>query len=537
MSHEIRTHRGQPHRPILSTSVEPVRSDLAEAADRILGKRMKEAPLGSVVSPATQRMVSRLAGGLMNPNQNLGVAQGVPRDERTGFPEIHQALPGGATGPRGTVVDGVKAGFQKARAERRELLDKFSSSPELSDLAKSMRTNDLPALLSLHQKGLLAKKDIKGQTVTETLLGLTQGPLLRDTAGQEIDRKALLGQLVTDLDDPKVIWQGRGNTCGATSSSIHLAQTRPAEYARITAELAKPPGEALLPDGKSKIEALQSQINDDRSRSLTGQLLQPAFMEFANGDKYDYQVDKDSEAHQLNANALLHKTRLPSIGTGPIYGKFDAAEKTRHVAATLGRQIPGLTQPEMARLTTALFGQEYEVLGSGLSVGDVRRSLTQRAKPKNKAALEALDQQRLPAFVLMDADHGMTTEKTMAGALLKRAFPGILDKAALEGHLGKEAQDAIKAKRQIVMPADGFHWILVREIKDGRVYFDDPNRPSKAQLDPNDKARRDSDDPAYKYRYRPDGFQVDEQTGLASMPVDKFKETVWSVVVPKRQPN
>ncbi len=531
MSHEIRTNQNQPHRPIISPSIEKVASNLAGVADSILGNPAGEAPLGSVVSPATQRMVSRLTGGLMNPNQNLGVTQGVPRDERTGLPEIHQAL------PSGMLAEGVKAGVKKARADRREVLEKFSSNPELLGLAKTMRTNDLPALLSLQQKGILAKKDIKGQTVTESLLGLAQGPLIKDTDGKEIDRKALLGQLVTDLDDPKVIWQGRGNTCGATSSSIYLAQTRPAEYARITAELAKPPGEALLPDGKNKIRALQSQINNDRSRSLTGQLLQPAFMEFANGDKYDYKVDKDSEAHKHNANALLHKSSLPAIGTGPIYAKFDASEKTRHLAATLGHQIPGLTQPEMARLTTALFGQEHEVLGSDLSIGDVRRSLTQRAKPKNKAALEALDQRRLPAFVLMDADHGMKTEKTMVGALLKRTFPGMLDKSALEGLLGKEAQDAIKAKRKIVMPADGFHWVLVREIKDGRVYFDDPNRPSKAQLDPNDKARRDSDDPAYKYRYRPDGFQVDEQSGLSSMPIDNFKETVWSVVVPKQQPN
>lgn len=108
--------------------------------------------------------------------------------------------------------------------------------------------------------------------------------------GPRLDGDKLLADLVQELHDPSAINQQRNNTCGATSASMHLARHRPAEYARLVADLALK-GKARLADGSEWRR--EDAAGAARGRSQSQHLLQPVFTEIGNGWR-DYNDKNDS---------------------------------------------------------------------------------------------------------------------------------------------------------------------------------------------------------------------------------------------------
>lgn len=121
-----------------------------------------------------------------------------------------------------------------------------------------------------------------------------------------IDRSALVGQTIIELDDASTVNQRTRNTCGATACQVILANRQPAEYARLVSDLASPAGRATLANG----DAISRPANwnaADGGRSVPSRLLQPAFMEYANGlSSYDNASDLN-----LRLNATTYQGLYP----------------------------------------------------------------------------------------------------------------------------------------------------------------------------------------------------------------------------------
>lgn len=355
--------------------------------------------------------------------------------------------------------------------------------PRLAQLEGLLKNepDGLAALHRLQSRGLLSSQDSQGKSLLDNVYQMSRQELIPELKNR---RAELVSQSLQDVDNPNEIFQGHRETCGATSASIVVAQDRPGEYMRLLKDLSGP-GKSVLADGKGVIETKPDAfdervranplhlgglgpaagsnptIGSESKRTVTGLLLQPALMEFADGSA-DY--DNQTQRH------------------------------TRSNWATRG--IGGLLPDEQQRLAEALLGRKFETLG-GLGVD----ALIPGHRPDYGETAEALKRfqtKDFPAFANLDVDQGSGSH----------------------------------------MPAEGSHWVAIRDVRQDengqyRVYFEDPNRltlkpgkDGKPELripDPEDK----------NPRYRPSGYQVDEN-GQASMPLDQFYQAMWALVTPKR---
>ena len=129
----------------------------------------------------------------------------------------------------------------------------------------------LTSLIKLNETGRLTP------AVLDNLIKLkTASPLCEDLKD---DRLSLIRSVLQDIAFPEKINQHGKGTCSATSVQILLATDNPAQYINLVSELASPEGKA-----KSTLigaERMPNSLTDDCSgRSITGRLLQPAFMEY-----------------------------------------------------------------------------------------------------------------------------------------------------------------------------------------------------------------------------------------------------------------
>ena len=97
-----------------------------------------------------------------------------------------------------------------------------------------------------------------------------------------------------------------------------FATRKPAEYVALVANLASASGRALLDDKTGDAEETivrepGTELDDKSGRSLSNRLVQPAFIEYANGkgNDYDNAADKDSRGlsglHITGTERLLKK--------------------------------------------------------------------------------------------------------------------------------------------------------------------------------------------------------------------------------------
>jgi hypothetical protein len=135
---------------------------------------------------------------------------------------------------------------------------------------------------------------------------------------RDLTGASMLASTVRELYDPQACLQGDRQTCGAASAQILMAREAPSEYVRLVTGLAFE-GRAGLYNGGTMTREPDWNADPADKRSLTGQLLQSAFMEYANGqDDYNASIDATRPADNQAA----------------------------------ARQ--GLTSPEMQRLMTAI---------------------------------------------------------------------------------------------------------------------------------------------------------------------------------------
>lgn len=176
-------------------------------------------------------------------------------------------------------------------------------------------------------------------TALSEVARLAASPLHPSFAQNGITTAQALDSLITDLANPRDVYQGEAGTCTVTSMQYDLVSRQPGEYARIIADLAVDGRSTLRGDGNgdgardvlyAQTEYLRPGREGDRRR-LTEVWFQSSAMELANGE-LDYNARYD-----ININ----NRPLPS-------GEFGAYETFSG--------LYGLQQQEMLE---ALFDVDY----------------------------------------------------------------------------------------------------------------------------------------------------------------------------------
>lgn len=142
-------------------------------------------------------------------------------------------------------------------------------------------------------KGLLESQRLTPELLS-ALEQLQTAPLHPELEPQ---RTSLLRSALQELAYPERIEQHSKGTCAPTTVQILLALKNPVQYLNILKDLASPSGQVSSAHlhGPARIEREADTLKDDKSgRSLSSRLLQPAFMEYANGEEnYDNAKDRN----------------------------------------------------------------------------------------------------------------------------------------------------------------------------------------------------------------------------------------------------
>lgn len=211
------------------------------------------------------------------------------------------------------------AELEKLSPEEREQYLAVKAELEAQDDPKSVL-----ALQKLLFEGRLpGAEDLEGGGTLLDNLATLADP--NTPLAEGIDRGELLADVVHEVAVPSATAQGNRGTCAATSVAIHLMRDNPAEYVRLMTGLASPEGEVKLANGDT-IRREDGTIGDDGStRSLAQRLIEPAFMEYANGDDLDYRndlngsYDEDGDRKQGG----LYSDQVDRLLQGVFDRKFD----------------------------------------------------------------------------------------------------------------------------------------------------------------------------------------------------------------------
>ncbi|PIQ23257.1 hypothetical protein COW36_18825 [bacterium (Candidatus Blackallbacteria) CG17_big_fil_post_rev_8_21_14_2_50_48_46] len=144
-------------------------------------------------------------------------------------------------------------------------------------------------------QGLISSHRLSPQLLA-ALDKFREAPLHESLTSQ---RMTLIRSALQELAFPEKIEQHSKGTCAPTTVQILLSLKNPELYLQLLADLASPSGEVARDhlNGNRGMEREADTLIDDRSgRSLSSRLIQPAFMEYANGDQsYDNQKDRNSD--------------------------------------------------------------------------------------------------------------------------------------------------------------------------------------------------------------------------------------------------
>lgn len=165
---------------------------------------------------------------------------------------------------------------------------------------------------------------------------IAEGPL-----ASTIDRQTLLAETLAEIDTPGRITQGTKLTCESASTQIMLVTREPAHYALLVAALAGHGGNATLAGGETVARVSDWHATNDLWRSEPSRLIQPAFAVYGNAPlAYSNTRDKNSQG------------------------------------------LSGLTDPQLAKLLSAVFATPFTALTPADSTPDARLAALRAAFAK-----------------------------------------------------------------------------------------------------------------------------------------------------------
>ncbi|HEY9721969.1 MAG TPA: hypothetical protein V6D47_08130, partial [Oscillatoriaceae cyanobacterium] len=184
-------------------------------------------------------------------------------------------------------------------------------------LQKQM-TSRVDGKLGLQQLLLDGKLTIGSAANPNRNLIQALGDLSKQKLDPAIDRETLMAQLHQELADPVATSQMHKGTCAATSNGqILFSLRKPTDYTDFLSGLASPKGEAKLPNGDLVKRKPDWRAGNDRipsadftpgkaepaGRTITGQLTEPVFMQYAMGPKELYSNTFDEVLSKNGAKA------------------------------------------------------------------------------------------------------------------------------------------------------------------------------------------------------------------------------------------
>jgi hypothetical protein len=196
----------------------------------------------------------------------------------------------------------------------------------------------------------------------------------------------LMAQVVKDVANPKSIRQGQDNEfCAATTALAGMAETDPAGYAKLAADLAVD-GQAKTPGG----ETLKAKPGGGApGMTATQSLMAPALTEKANGSRLEVNANGVSHgrgrgAERVNGTKANGMERMQEMLQGqqykslyiPDHLKLGRARGAAHAERVIDRSLQNGDQPAVSA-----GGHWYRVTGSSggqLSVFDQQTGQTQK---------------------------------------------------------------------------------------------------------------------------------------------------------------
>jgi len=160
---------------------------------------------------------------------------------------------------------------------------------ELNELLDILLSKDLDK--KLHPEVIKAiNESTNGIKIKDSkLIKEKEFPTLRD-----FSRKLILDLLLA-LSNPNSISQEQKGTCSQTVIERAIAERMPSEYVKIIKDLITK-GEYITKSGKViKLNSggIKKGLFEKDDRYLTTRIIAPSFMEFSNGEEYDYDDDTD----------------------------------------------------------------------------------------------------------------------------------------------------------------------------------------------------------------------------------------------------
>lgn len=233
-------------------------------------------------------------------------------------------------------------------------------------------------------QGLLSSGRLNPELIG-ALQQLQTAPLHADLEPQ---RLTLLRSTLQELAFPERIEQHSKGTCAPTTVQIVLALRDPVKYTRIVTALASPTGSVPAAEihGQNGMLREADTLRDDKSgRSLSSRLLQPALMEFGNGElNYDNAKDRNSDGKAEYAGLDEHGSiRLLEA----LFGKGSYALRYTH--ANPDPAWTGFVKPEklMQEIETALDQGTPVPVGMRWGESAHKVLLTKIDKPANRVYL------------------------------------------------------------------------------------------------------------------------------------------------------
>lgn len=221
--------------------------------------------------------------------------------------------------------------------------------------------SSLTSLAQLMQTGRLKPELLKA---LNTLATQKMEPAL------EPQRQALLESTLQNIAFPEKINQHARGSCASGALEIMLAIQKPEQYVGILQSLASPAGLVGSPPLAAGAEVMKRKndtLADDKSgRNLASRLLQPAFMEYADGERLQYDNTKD--AHFYKGQAAHTGLTVPEIEhlTAGLFGDDARALGGNTQAEKLANAEECLKQGYPVAIGMALNGGGHEVLLTGI---------------------------------------------------------------------------------------------------------------------------------------------------------------------------
>ena len=226
----------------------------------------------------------------------------IPSGDHPTMPIMGMGGPMGASaaGSAGGMMGGLSGqGMQQPTDEQKKAMDELYARQQAIGTSNTARTG----LVELLEKGKLNDKDSQGNSLVGNLHSIRSQDMASE-GGHTLDRKQVLSEVISQINDPGTIRQNNKGTCTVTTVEHLLATRQPAEYARVMGELSGKSGSVTLQDGTTVAREKGIVPPDDSNRSNISRIFQATMMEYGNGADQDYRNKEDGHYDVRTGEAL-----------------------------------------------------------------------------------------------------------------------------------------------------------------------------------------------------------------------------------------